>query len=97
MARAYAATIGSARAIEERFHPSNSEEDVRFVVGTLADGRRLLYPPLRQRTVKSMLQTIYTANLTEAAAAGSVPCRRTLVADDRRSGFASTLATRCAR
>jgi hypothetical protein len=44
-----------------------------------------------------MLQTIYTANLTEAAAAGSVPCRRTLVADDRRSGFASTLATRCAR
>jgi hypothetical protein len=44
-----------------------------------------------------MLQTIYTANPTEAAAAASVPCRRTLVVDDRRSGFASTLATRCAR
>jgi hypothetical protein len=44
-----------------------------------------------------MLQSIYTANLAEAAPAASVPCRHTLVVDDRRSGFASTLAARCAR
>jgi hypothetical protein len=47
--------------------------------------------------MKTMLQTIDTANLTEAAPAASVPCRHTLVVDDRRPGFASTLAERCAR
>jgi len=45
----------------------------------------------------TMLQNIYTAKLTEAASAASVPCRHTLVVDDRRTGFASTLAERCAR
>jgi len=44
-----------------------------------------------------MLQTIYTAKLTEAAAAASVPCRHNPVVAGRRSGFASPLAERCAR
>jgi hypothetical protein len=47
--------------------------------------------------MKTMLQNIYTANLTEAAPAASVPCRHTFVVDDRRPGFASTLAQRCMR
>jgi hypothetical protein len=47
--------------------------------------------------MKSMWQTIYTANLAEAAPAASAPCRHTLVVDDRRPGFASTLAERCVR
>jgi hypothetical protein len=45
----------------------------------------------------TMLQNIYTAKLTEAAGAASVPCRHNLVVDESRSGFASTLAERCAR
>jgi len=57
----------------------------------------LLYPPLRQKTMKIMLQNIPTANHTEAASAASVPCRYALVADDRRPGFAPTLVERCAR
>ena len=47
--------------------------------------------------MKTMLQITETANPTEAARAASVPCRHTLVVDDRRSGFASTLAERCMR
>jgi len=47
--------------------------------------------------MKTMLQINPTANLTEAAPAAWVPCRYALVVDDRRSGFASTLAQRCAR
>jgi len=47
--------------------------------------------------MKTMLQINPTANLTEAALAAWVPCRYALVVDDRRSGFASTLAQRCAR
>jgi len=57
----------------------------------------LLYPPLRQKTMKIMLQNISTANHTEAASVASVPCRYALVADDRRPGFAPTLVERCAR
>lgn len=57
----------------------------------------MVYPPLRHTTMKTMLQNIYTANLTEAAPAASAPCRHTLVSDDRRPGFASTLAQRCMR
>ena len=95
--RAYAANRASAGAIEKQFQSAISEELVRFLVGTLADVRRLVYPPLRQKTMKIMLQTIYTANLTEAASAASVPCRYALVVDERRPGFAPTLAERCAR
>ena len=47
--------------------------------------------------MQTMLQIIYTANPTEAARAASVPCRHILVVDERRSGFASTLAERCMR
>jgi hypothetical protein len=47
--------------------------------------------------MKTMLQNIYTANLTEAAPAASVPCRHTFVVDDRRPCFGSTLAQRCMR
>jgi hypothetical protein len=47
--------------------------------------------------MKIMLTNISTANLTEAASAALVQCRYALVADDRRPGFASTLAERCAR
>ncbi|HXI95172.1 MAG TPA: hypothetical protein VNG04_03540, partial [Candidatus Acidoferrum sp.] len=61
------------------------------------DVRCLIYPPPRRKAVKTMLQTIYTAKLTEAAAAASVPCRHNPVVAGRRSGFASPLAERCAR
>jgi hypothetical protein len=44
-----------------------------------------------------MLQNISTPKLTEAAGAASVPCRHTLVVDDRRTGFSPTLAERCIR
>lgn len=44
-----------------------------------------------------MSKTIYTANLTGAAQAASVPCRRTPAVAGRRPGFASPLAERCAR
>jgi hypothetical protein len=47
--------------------------------------------------MQTMLQTIYTANLTESAPAASVPFRDTLVVDERRTGFVSTLAERCLR
>jgi hypothetical protein len=47
--------------------------------------------------MQTMLHITYTANPTEAARAASVPCRQMLVVDDRRSGFASTLAERCMR
>jgi hypothetical protein len=47
--------------------------------------------------MKTMLQNISTANVTEAASAAPVPCRYAIVVDDRRPGFASTLAARCAR
>ena len=57
----------------------------------------MVYPPLRQYTMETMLHTIHTANLAEAAKAASVPCRSTRVSADRRPGFASTLAERCAR
>jgi hypothetical protein len=57
----------------------------------------LVYRLLRQKTMKIMLQSIHTANLPEAAPAASVPCRYAIVVDDRRPGFASTLAERCAR
>ena len=53
--------------------------------------------PLRKEPMKTMLQTISTANLAEAAKAASAPYRHSIVADDRRPGFASTLAERCAR
>ena len=45
----------------------------------------------------TMLQTIYTANTPEAAPAASAPCRLSLVVEDRRTGFAPTLAERCVR
>jgi len=97
MPRAYAANRAPSRTIERQFQTDISAELVRFLVGTLADARWLLYPLLRQRTVKLMLQNISTANLTEAASAASVPCWSALVVDDRRPGFASALAERCAR
>jgi hypothetical protein len=68
-----------------------------FLVGTLADVRRFIYPPLRHTTMTEMLNPIYTTKLTEAAAAVSVPCRQLTVADGSRPGFASTLAERCVR
>jgi len=97
MSRAYAATRASAHVIDEQFQFYISQELVRFLAGTLADVQCLVYPPLRQETMKTMLQINPTANLTEAAPAAWVPCRYALVVDDRRSDFASTLAQRCAR
>ncbi len=47
--------------------------------------------------MQTMLQITYTANPTEAARAASVLCRHVLVIEDRRSGFAATLAERCMR
>ncbi len=44
-----------------------------------------------------MLQTFTTANLSDAAPAASVQYRLRFVLDERRTGFASTLAERCVR
>jgi len=68
-----------------------------FVDRTLAAAGGLLYPALRKTPMRTMLQITYTANPTEAARAASVSCRHMLVVDDRRSGFAPTLAARCMR
>ena len=45
----------------------------------------------------TMLHHTQTAKLTEAAKAATVACRRYVVADESRSGFAPTLAERCMR
>jgi hypothetical protein len=49
------------------------------------------------KTMKTMLKTIYTSTFAEAAQAALVPCRHLPVNDGRRLESAFTLAERCAR